>query len=157
MRQASQTAHAQPCRGADARSGTPEAKSAASRPGDGEGGWRAGSDRKAALATRVAEPPRVTRQSDGAMTSIGVRRAGGYADAAAQNAFCANTVCIISRIYDQSPGHNDLGIEGIGGNGAPRTGPRSGNGRSSTTHARSGASGPDDRFAALRGQLGSPS
>jgi electron transfer flavoprotein alpha subunit len=45
--------------------------------------------------------------------NIGVVRAiasdpGGYADAAAQDAFCANTYCWISIIYDQSPKHNDL-------------------------------------------------
>ncbi len=33
---------------------------------------------------------------------------GGYADAAAQDAFCANTTCVITKIYDQSPNHNDL-------------------------------------------------
>jgi hypothetical protein len=34
--------------------------------------------------------------------------AGGYADAAAQDAFCADTTCLITKIYDQSPNHNDL-------------------------------------------------
>jgi hypothetical protein len=34
--------------------------------------------------------------------------AGGYADAAAQDAFCAHTTCWISTLYDQSPKHNDL-------------------------------------------------
>ena len=33
---------------------------------------------------------------------------GGYANAAAQDAFCANTYCWISIIYDQSPKHNHL-------------------------------------------------
>ncbi|MGH3280815.1 MAG: arabinofuranosidase catalytic domain-containing protein, partial [Trebonia sp.] len=65
---------------------------------------------------------RVTRASDGANTDIGVRRPGGYADAARQDAFCAGTVCTISRIYDQSPEHNDLGIEPIGGNGSADVG-----------------------------------
>jgi len=55
----------------------------------------------------------VLRQSDGKTLNIGVvpvtaHDAGGYADAAAQDAFCANTYCWISRIYDQSPQHNDL-------------------------------------------------
>jgi len=55
----------------------------------------------------------VLRQSDGKTLNIGVvpataHDAGGYADAAAQDAFCANTYCWISRIYDQSPRHNDL-------------------------------------------------
>lgn len=55
----------------------------------------------------------VMRQSDGKMRNIGVIPAsssdpGGYADAAAQDRFCANTVCWIATIYDQSPKHNDL-------------------------------------------------
>src|SRR6202042_1622522 len=50
----------------------------------------------------------VTRQSDGAVKDIGVVQPtatdpGGYADAAAQDAFCANTVCWITKLYDQSP------------------------------------------------------
>jgi hypothetical protein len=48
----------------------------------------------------------VKRQSDGALEDIGV--VGGYADAAAQDAFCANTTCWITTLYDQSPNHNDL-------------------------------------------------
>jgi len=58
----------------------------------------------------------VRRLSDGAVRDIGVVRPrdwpspdpGGYADAAAQDAFCASTTCVITRIYDQSPDHNDL-------------------------------------------------
>ena len=61
---------------------------------------------------------RVTRASDGATASIGTRR-DGYADAAAQDSFCAGTVCTITRIYDQSGYHNDLGVGPIGGNGGP--------------------------------------
>ena len=52
----------------------------------------------------------VLRQSDGKTLDIGVVQpiaspvpdAGGYADAAAQDAFCANTYCWITTIYDQS-------------------------------------------------------
>lgn len=59
---------------------------------------------------------RVVRQSDGKALDIGVVQPaaspvpdpGGYADAAAQDAFCANTYCWITTIYDQSPKHNDL-------------------------------------------------
>src|ERR1700691_6209864 len=65
---------------------------------------------------------RVTRASDGTTTDIGVQWPGGYADAARQDAFCAGTVCTISRLYDQSPEHNDLGIEPIAGNGSPDVG-----------------------------------
>src|SRR5206468_4314453 len=50
----------------------------------------------------------VTRLSDGAVRNIGVAYRGGYADAAAQDAFCAGTTCFISKLYDQSPRHNDL-------------------------------------------------
>src|SRR3954469_5551267 len=54
----------------------------------------------------------VKRQSDGALKDIGVvpagADAGGYADAAAQDVFCADTVCWITVLYDQSPKHNDL-------------------------------------------------
>src|ERR1043166_8000333 len=57
----------------------------------------------------------VLRQSDGKTLDIGVVQpaaspvpdAGGYAKAAAQDAFCANTYCWISIIYDQSSKHND--------------------------------------------------
>lgn len=54
----------------------------------------------------------VIRQSDNRTLDIGVvataSDGGGYANAAAQDAFCANTFCFISKIYDQSPRHNDL-------------------------------------------------
>src|SRR5690242_1858177 len=56
----------------------------------------------------------VMRLSDNATRDIGVVRPrafpgpGGYADAAAQDAFCANTTCVITKLYDQSPKHNDL-------------------------------------------------
>jgi hypothetical protein len=65
---------------------------------------------------------RVTRVSDGTSTDIGLQWPAGYADAAAQTAFCAGTVCTITRLYDQSPERNDLGIEPIGGNGSPDVG-----------------------------------
>ena len=60
---------------------------------------------------RAYEGPlyRVTRQSDGTSTDIGLMPStGGYADAAAQDAFCAGTLCVISRIYDQSGKANHL-------------------------------------------------
>jgi hypothetical protein len=58
----------------------------------------------------------VRRLSDGQLKNIGLVEptagpfpdAGGYADAAAQDAFCANATCLITEIYDQSPNHNDL-------------------------------------------------
>jgi hypothetical protein len=55
----------------------------------------------------------VLRQSDGKTLDIGVVKpsasdAGGYADAAAQDAFCANTYCWIVKLYDQSGKGNHL-------------------------------------------------
>jgi hypothetical protein len=61
----------------------------------------------------------VTRASDGATARIGPLRPGGYAAAAGQGSFCAGTVCTITRLYDQSPRHNDLGVGPVGGNGGP--------------------------------------
>jgi len=59
----------------------------------------------------------VQRASDDTYLNIGVLTAGGIADAAAQDAFCAETTCIITEIYDQSGHGNNLTIEGAGGNG----------------------------------------
>ena len=39
--------------------------------------------------------------------------------AAAQDSFCAGTVCTITRLYDQSGHGNDLGVGPVGGNGGP--------------------------------------
>jgi hypothetical protein len=50
----------------------------------------------------------VKRSSDGATRDIGVRSAGGLADAAAQDSFCAGTSCVISVVYDQSGHGNHL-------------------------------------------------
>ena len=72
----------------------------------------------------------VLRQSDGKTLDIGVipavalpvPDAGGYANAAAQDAFCANTYCWITTIYDQSPKHNDLIQAPRGGFSGPAMG-----------------------------------
>jgi hypothetical protein len=64
----------------------------------------------------------VTRASDDATRQITTLTPGGYADAAAQTTFCTGTVCTITRLYDQSGHHNDLGIEPIGGNGSADVG-----------------------------------
>ncbi|WP_067029489.1 arabinofuranosidase catalytic domain-containing protein [Allomuricauda sp. CP2A] len=55
----------------------------------------------------------LTRESDGETLDIGVVQPtagdpGGYADAAAQDAFCEDSLCWISIIYDQSGNGNDL-------------------------------------------------
>jgi len=49
----------------------------------------------------------VKRQRDGKTLDIGVD-AGGYAEAVAQDVFCAATVCVINLIYDQSGKGNHL-------------------------------------------------
>ncbi|MBW4025919.1 MAG: alpha-N-arabinofuranosidase [Acidobacteria bacterium] len=72
----------------------------------------------------------ILRQSDGKTLDIGVVQPvaspsadqGGYADAAAQDAFCANTYCWITKIYDQSPKHNDLAQAPRGGFSGPSLG-----------------------------------
>jgi len=72
----------------------------------------------------------VLRQSDGKKLDIGVTQpavlpvpdAGGYADAAAQDKFCANTYCWITTVYDQSPKHNDLTQAPRGGFSGPALG-----------------------------------
>ena len=72
----------------------------------------------------------VLRQSDGKTLNIGVVEpvdspvpdAGGYADAGAQDKFCANTYCWITIIYDQSPRHNDLTQAPRGGFSGPAMG-----------------------------------
>jgi hypothetical protein len=64
----------------------------------------------------------VRRASDSATTNIGTLTAGGYANAAAQNAFCAGTTCTITEIYDQTSEHNNLTIEGPGGAGGQDVG-----------------------------------
>jgi hypothetical protein len=69
---------------------------------------------------------RVLRQSDGTALDIGVVQpgadGGGYANAAAQDAFCANTYCWITTIYDQSPKHNHLVQAPRGGFSGPALG-----------------------------------
>ena len=72
----------------------------------------------------------VLRQSDGKTLNIGVVQPsaspvadpGGYADAEAQDKFCANTYCWITTIYDQSPKHNDLTQAPRGGFNGPALG-----------------------------------
>lgn len=72
----------------------------------------------------------VRRQSDGRTLNIGVAQptsspvpdAGGYADAAAQDNFCAGTYCWVSTIYDQSGKHNDLTQAPRGGFSGPALG-----------------------------------
>src|SRR6185437_16139129 len=69
----------------------------------------------------------VMRQSDGKTLDIGVvqpsaRDAGGYADATAQDDFCANTYCWITTLYDQSGHGNNLVQAPHGGFSGPAMG-----------------------------------
>src|SRR4029079_19701586 len=69
----------------------------------------------------------VMRQSDGKTLDIGVVKpsatdAGGYADAAAQDSFCANTYCWITKLYDQSGKGNHLVQAPRGGFSGPAMG-----------------------------------
>ncbi|HEX6471485.1 MAG TPA: arabinofuranosidase catalytic domain-containing protein, partial [Streptosporangiaceae bacterium] len=50
----------------------------------------------------------VRRASDNATRDIGVVSAGGVANAAAQDSFCAGTTCLITIIYDQTGRGNHL-------------------------------------------------
>src|SRR6266540_3796196 len=64
----------------------------------------------------------VRRASDNTTRNIGVLAAGGYANAAAQDSFCANTSCVITVIFDQTSRHNDLPIEPAGTAGPANAG-----------------------------------
>jgi non-reducing end alpha-L-arabinofuranosidase len=85
---------------------------------------------RALYATYNGPLYQVLRQSDGKTLDIGVVQPaaspvpdpGGYADAAAQDRFCAGTYCWISIIYDQSPQHNDLTQAPRGGFSGPALG-----------------------------------
>lgn len=71
------------------------------------------SSTRALLASYNGPLYQVMRQSDGKTLDIGVVKAsagdsGGYADAAAHDAFCANTLCWITTLYDQSGNGNHL-------------------------------------------------
>jgi hypothetical protein len=64
----------------------------------------------------------VKRSSDSAVLNIGVLSAGGYANAAAQDSFCADTSCVITVVYDQSGrGNNLTQAPGGGEAGGPDT------------------------------------
>ncbi|BCY08245.1 arabinofuranosidase catalytic domain-containing protein [Actinoplanes sp. L3-i22] len=60
----------------------------------------------------------VTRASDGATHDVGTLAAGGYANAADQDAFCNGTTCRITKVWDQSSRHNDLTVAPDGGAGS---------------------------------------
>ena len=50
----------------------------------------------------------VTKKPGTTVKDIPVTNAGGVADAAAHEAFCGSSECVVQRIYDQSPQGNHL-------------------------------------------------
>jgi non-reducing end alpha-L-arabinofuranosidase len=85
------------------------------------------SSTRALLAAYNGPLYQVLRQSDLKTLDIGVVQpaasdAGGYANAAAQDAFCANTYCWIVKLYDQSGKGNHLVQAPRGGFSGPATG-----------------------------------
>ncbi|NUT21062.1 MAG: alpha-L-arabinofuranosidase, partial [Hamadaea sp.] len=54
----------------------------------------------------------VRRASDNTSRDIGVLAAGGSANAATQDSFCAGTTCVITVVYDQSGRGNDMWYQG---------------------------------------------
>ncbi|KAJ7184414.1 family 54 glycoside hydrolase [Mycena filopes] len=61
----------------------------------------------------------VKRGSDGATTNIAPLSAGGVANAAAQDSFCASTTCLITTIFDQTGRGNHLTQAPPGGFSGP--------------------------------------
>ncbi len=61
----------------------------------------------------------VRRSTDSATLNVGVVAAGGIANSAAQDSFCANTTCVITVIYDQSGKGNNLTQAPAGGFNGP--------------------------------------
>jgi hypothetical protein len=64
----------------------------------------------------------VRRSTDNATRDIGLLSAGGSADAAAQDSFCAGATCLISIIYDQTGRRNHLTQAPPGGFNGPAPG-----------------------------------
>eukprot|EP00937_MAST-01D_sp_MAST-1D-sp2_P003997 g3997.t1 len=64
---------------------------------------------RALLAAYDGPLYRVTRSSDGKSADVGLLKAGGFADIATQDSFCAKLDCVISVVYDQSGLGNHLG------------------------------------------------
>src|SRR5688572_20131788 len=52
------------------------------------------------LSSRYSGPLYQVKRADGRLLDIGIV-AGGFADAATQDRFCAGTLCYVNRIYDQ--------------------------------------------------------
>src|SRR4029079_3689075 len=63
----------------------------------------------------------VRRASNNQTMDIGTLSAGGFANAAAQDSFCAGTSCVITIIYDQTSRGNHLTVAPAGGAGSADT------------------------------------
>ena len=74
---------------------------------------------RALYASYTGSLYQVRRSSDNTTKNIGVR--GGYADAAAQDSFCAGASCVVTVLYDQSGHGNNLAYQGPGGAGGQDT------------------------------------
>ena len=72
---------------------------------------------RALFASYAGPLYQVQRTSDNTFADIGTRSAGGAANAAAQDSFCAGTMCTITRVYDQTGNGNTLLYQGPGGTG----------------------------------------
>lgn len=74
------------------------------------------------MSTYAGPLYRVQRLADGVELEVPLLAPGGFVDAAAQDNFCRDTTCVITTLFDQTPNHNDLAVEGAGGNGGPDVG-----------------------------------
>ena len=70
---------------------------------------------RALFASYSGKLYQVQRASDSKTMDIKTLTRGGYANAAAQDKFCAGTTCVITIIYDQSGHGNNLAYQGPGG------------------------------------------
>jgi Alpha-L-arabinofuranosidase B, catalytic len=77
---------------------------------------------RALLAAYDGRLYQVQRASDETAADIGTLGPGGYADAAAQDTFCAGTSCLITTIYDQTSRGNHLTVSPAGGAGGADVG-----------------------------------
>ncbi|MEV7096627.1 arabinofuranosidase catalytic domain-containing protein [Amycolatopsis sp. NPDC051045] len=67
---------------------------------------------RALYGTYAGNLYQVRRSSDNTTRNVGVLKAGGTADAAAQDSFCTGTTCVVTVVYDQSGRGNDLWYQG---------------------------------------------
>jgi len=111
--------------GAMVAAAAPQARAAAQGPCDiyASGGTpcvAAHSTTRALFAAYDGSLYQVRRSSDGTTMNIGPLSAGGAANGAAQDSFCAGTSCVITEIYDQSGrGNNLTDAPGGGAAGGP--------------------------------------